>query len=134
MPLTAKDLEYIESIFDKGIKTIEKVLDLKTKNLEDKQDTTIIQTTKTNGTVIRHTEQITSLIIEQSRIVTLLTESLTHPNCPQNMKMDALWERHITEKGVGKWKDRLGTFLVAALSSVLTAFLIFEFILNYTPK
>lgn len=134
MPLNQKDQEYIQNIFERGITQLKDLFNEKTINITDKQDATIAQTTKTNGTVIKHTDQITALIIEQSRIVTLLTESLTHPNCSQNMKMDSLWEKHITEKGVGKWKDRLGTFMVAALSSLLTAFLIFEFILNYTPK
>jgi hypothetical protein len=75
------------------------------------------------------------LIIEQARIVTLLSDAVNHTtlNCPQNEKMELLWENHITDKGVAKWKDRLGTFVVAALSSLLTAFLIFEFILKYKP-
>jgi hypothetical protein len=126
----------IQTLLNTGIEHLKEVIELKTENIEEKQDRTIVQTTKTNGTVIKHTEQITELIIEQARIVTLLELAVNHTieNCPHTKTVNELRDAKIEITGADKWKKRFETMLIVTLTFVATLVSVFTFLSKYNPN
>jgi hypothetical protein len=124
MTMTKQDHTEIKELFADGIAHINQVQELKMKLIDQKLDSIIEQTTRTNGTVRKHTEQLG-----------LLEKSLPHSvdGCPQNMRIAQMWEERAVGKGVKSWKIAVGSGAVAVISAIVTCIAIFEFILKYNP-
>ena len=122
--MTKQDHTDIKELFASGIDHIKELQELKMALIEQKLDSIIEQTTKTNGTVRGHTDQIA-----------LLSRSLPHTvdGCPQNERIQAIWEDRVAQKGVKQWKIAVMALAVRLISSLGTIIAVFEFILKYKP-
>ena len=91
--MTTADQKIIKEMTMELIGHFEEVLDLKLQIINHKLDATIIQTTKTNGSVQGHSERIRSL---EARI------PHTIANCPQQNTIQELRDESITKKSMKK--------------------------------
>ncbi len=100
MAMTKADKQEIKEMLMENLGHIEKTLDLKLKNVQEKidpiiqkLDATIVQTTKTNGSVRDHSEKIFKL--EQK-----IQHSIA--DCPQQSVITEMRDDMITGKGIKK--------------------------------
>ena len=93
MEMTREDHTQIKELFQTGIDHINAIQDLKMKLIEQKLDSIIVQTTKTNGTVRRHSEQLAD--IEQGKWHSIAT-------CPQAVVVNEVRDSMITGKSIKK--------------------------------
>jgi len=91
MAMTRDDHSQIKDLFQTGIDHINAIQDLKMKLIEQKLDSIIDQTTKTNGNVRRHSEQIAD--IEQGKWHSIVT-------CPQAKVISEVRDSMITGKSI----------------------------------
>jgi len=124
MPLTRTDKEDIQLMFDSGINHIKEVEALKMQLINQKLDSIIEQTTKTNGTVKGHIEKIG-----------LLEKQVIHStdNCPQNNKINTLYDSFNADRSIKKWKVAALAMLGAIVGAIVSVIAVFEFILKYKP-
>ena len=82
--------------------SIKEIIELKLKNIEDKLDRTIIQTTKTNGTVTRHTEQIFEGLAHYAELKSEISNGLAHSTetCPHKSTIVELRDGMMTAKSM----------------------------------
>ena len=91
MAMTRDDHTQIKELFQTLIDHINAIQDLKMKLIEQKLDSIIDQTTKTNGTVRRHSEQLAD--IEQGKWHSIVT-------CPQAKVVSEVRDSMITSKSI----------------------------------
>lgn len=91
--MTQADHNLIKEMNSEMIKHISEILDLKLTIINNKLDATVIQTTKTNGSVLNHSERI--LTLEQNK-----THTVT--NCPQQPIIQEMRDEMITRKSIKK--------------------------------
>lgn len=91
MAMTRDDHTQIKELFQTGIDHINAIQDLKMKLIEQKLDSIIDQTTKTNGTVRRHSEQLAD--IENGKWHSIVT-------CPQSKVVNEVRDSMITSKAI----------------------------------
>lgn len=93
MPMTKSDKTEIREMFSEGIEHIKELQTEHWKLFEEKLNRIDEKVTKTNGTVIKHTEQISDL-----------QKNLPHSidKCPQASTIKELYENRITTKAMRK--------------------------------
>jgi len=117
--MTPQDREEIQARIDAAVVNLNAIRKLEHENILDKLDAIITQTTLTNGTVRKHTEQIS-----------LLDRMLPHTsdNCPNKTKIDAVYMSHVTNSAMKKWfitSITITSLLVGIVVALATTFIIF---------
>lgn len=117
MPMTKADKAEIKEMFGEGINHLRelqeqhyKLFDEKLNRLSEKSDQIDAKVTKTNGTVLKHTEQIFAL-----------EKNLPHTieQCPQSATIKDLYENRITNKAMRKM-----IFSVITLTGIITTIIV----------
>ena len=103
--MTKADKDEIKGLLNDGISHIKEINDLNIKNLHDKLDSIITQTTLTSGTVRKHTEQI-------MRLESKLPHSLD--DCPQKDVINRLRDNMMRAQFVSK-KSIIATITVTGI-------------------
>jgi len=80
---------------------------------------------KTNGSVLRHTEEIFQLKSKPPH---------TSSDCPQKDIIQGLYDDHQQNLGVSKWKTTVIALAAGFVGAVAAVVAVFEFILKYNPS
>lgn len=111
--LSATDKKEIQGMLDNVTSHLAQVRQLEMQIIDGKLDSIIEQTTKTNGTVRKHTEQLG--VLEK-----LFPHS--QESCPNKKVIQELRDDFVVQNGLKKWK---AAFLVAmgVISGAIVSFL-----------
>lgn len=104
--MTEKDVKMIKESQQELIEHLTEVLDLKFELVNRKLDATIVQTTKTNGTIINHERRLTEIEREIPHTIS---------RCPQNQIIQTLRDEMITKKSI----KRMFITMVAVLGGLI---------------
>lgn len=117
MTMTRADKEEITEVFTLALSNFKQIEKLERELISQQLDRIEEQVKKTNGTVIRHTEQLTKLEKELPHNIT---------SCPQNNRVDELWNDRLTSKKIVKIVLGAASFTGVIVGVIFTIIKYFE--------
>lgn len=117
MAMTKQDKQEMTLVFTDAIKNFKQIEILERELITQQLDRIEEQVKKTNGTVIKHSEQLNKLDRELPHTTT---------NCPQNVRVEELWNNRVTEKKMWKITIAVASFISIVVGIVFTFIQIFE--------
>jgi len=117
MTMTKADKQEMTLVFTEAIKNFKQIEILERELITNQLDRIEEQVKKTNGTVIKHSEQLNRLDRELPHTVA---------SCPQNIRVDELWNNRLTEKKMWRITIALTTLISVVVGIIFTIIQLFE--------
>lgn len=117
MTMTKADKQEMTLVFSEALKNFKQIEILERELIMAQLNRIEEQTKKTNGTVLKHTEQLNKLERDLPHSVAA---------CPQNHRVEELWNNRLTEKKMYRITVAVTTFISVIVGIVFAVIQIFE--------
>lgn len=117
MAMTKADKQEMTEVFNEALKTFKQIEILERELISQQLDRIEEQTKKTNGNVLKHSEQLSKLERELPH---------TKHGCPQNSQIEELWNNRITEKKLIKITIGLASFVSVVFGIIFSVIKLLE--------